>query len=93
MNAPAISKHNTASEQLRSFIERIERIEEQQKMLGIDKGEIYKEVKGIGFNPKALKEVIRQRKIDQEKRETFLEEVNAYKRHLGMLPLFDHAGM
>lgn len=58
-----------AGDQLRSIVERIERIEEGIKALNEDKKEIFDEAKGNGFDVKIIREVIRLRKQDQEERD------------------------
>jgi uncharacterized protein (UPF0335 family) len=58
-----------AGSQLRAFVERIERIEEEIKGLSDDKKEIFDEAKGEGYDVKILKEVIRLRKQDQKERD------------------------
>ena len=58
-----------AGDRLRSFVERIEHIEEEIKQLTDDKKDIYSEAKGDGFDVKILKEVIRLRKQDQKERD------------------------
>jgi uncharacterized protein (UPF0335 family) len=55
-----------AGAQLRAFVERIERVEEEIKALTDDKKDIYAEAKGQGFDVKILREVIRIRKQDQK---------------------------
>lgn len=49
--------------QLRSFIERIERLEEEKKTLSDDIKDVYAELKGTGFDTKAVRTIIRLRKI------------------------------
>ncbi len=58
-----------AGDQLRAFVERIERIEEEIKGLNDDKKEIFDEAKGEGFDVKILKEVIRLRKQRPQERD------------------------
>ena len=58
-----------AGDQLRAFVERIERVEEEIKGLTEDKKDIYAEAKGNGFDVKILREVIRIRKQDQKERD------------------------
>jgi uncharacterized protein (UPF0335 family) len=58
-----------AGAQLRAFVERIERVEEEIKGLTEDKKSIFDEAKGEGFDVKILKEVIRLRKQDQKERD------------------------
>ncbi|MDR1691595.1 MAG: DUF2312 domain-containing protein [Rickettsiales bacterium] len=58
-----------AKEQLRKFIERIERLEEEMKNLRTDIKEVFDEAKISGFDVPALKQVLKMKKIDPEKRE------------------------
>jgi uncharacterized protein (UPF0335 family) len=58
-----------AGDQLRTIVERIERIEEEIRELTEGKKEIYLEAKGNGFDVKILREVIRVRKQDQKERD------------------------
>jgi uncharacterized protein (UPF0335 family) len=58
-----------AGDQLRAFVERIERIEEDIRGLNDDKKAIYAEAKAEGFDVKILREVIRLRKQDQDERD------------------------
>jgi uncharacterized protein (UPF0335 family) len=83
-----------AKEQLRSIIERIERLEEEKKTIADDIRDVYAEAKGNGFDVKALRTIVRLRKQDANERaeqETILE---TYMQALGMLagtPLGDSA--
>lgn len=62
--------HNSVpAGQLRAFVERVERIEEEIATLNADKSEIYKEARGSGFDVKALRKVVAQRKLDPSERE------------------------
>jgi len=75
-----------AGEQLRSFIERIERLEEEKRTLSADIKEVYAEAKGSGFDIAIMRQIIRIRRMDQDdvdEQETLLD---IYKRALGMLP-------
>ncbi|MGD8326461.1 MAG: DUF2312 domain-containing protein [Sphingomonadales bacterium] len=54
---------------LRSFIERIERLEEEKKALQEDIRDVFKEAKMSGFDPKIMRQVIRLRKLDRHDRE------------------------
>ena len=75
-----------AVERLRSFIERIERLEEEKRALSGDIKEIYAEAKGTGFEPKIMRQIVKIRKMDKD--EVVEEEslLDLYKRALGMLP-------
>ena len=75
-----------AADQLRSIIERIERLEEEKKALAEDIKDVYAEAKGNGFDTKIIRKVIAMRKRDRaelDEEETVLE---VYLRALGMLP-------
>lgn len=70
---------------LKAYIERVERLDEEIKVLNDDKRDVYAELKGNGFDVKALKDIIRMRKQDpneRAERDTILE---TYMRALGML--------
>lgn len=54
-----------AKEQLRSFIERIERLEVEREALSADIREVYAEAKGAGFETKIMRQVVRLRKLDR----------------------------
>lgn len=75
-----------AGERLKSFIERIERLEEEKRALAADIKEVYSEAKGAGFDVKTIREIIKIRRIDEDdldEREALLD---TYKRALGMVP-------
>ncbi len=75
-----------AGERLRSFIERIERLEEERRALAGDIKEVYAEAKGAGFDARIMRQLIRLRRMDKDdldEQETLLD---IYKRALGMLP-------
>ena len=73
-----------AASQLRSFIERIERLEEEKKTISDDIKEVYAELKGSGFDSKAVREVIRLRKKEDHERQEEEAMVQLYKNALGM---------
>jgi uncharacterized protein (UPF0335 family) len=54
-----------AADQLRSFVERIERLEEEKAALAADIREVYSEAKGTGFDTKVMRQVVRLRKLDR----------------------------
>jgi len=77
--------HRFAKDQLKAFVERIERLEEEKKAIADDVRDVYAEAKGNGFDVKALRTIIRLRKQDADERreqETILE---TYMHALGML--------
>lgn len=72
-----------AAERLRSIVDRIERLEEEKRALADDIKEIYTEAKSGGFDVKALRQLIRERRQDaaeRDEREALLE---VYRRALG----------
>jgi uncharacterized protein (UPF0335 family) len=80
-----------AGDRLKSFVERIERLEEERRALGNDLKEVYAEAKGNGFDTKIMRQVIRLRRMDKDdldEQETLLD---VYKRALGMLPAASEA--
>ena len=58
-----------AGERIRSFIERVEQIEEELKALNEGKKEVFSEAKGEGFDVKVLKEILKLRKQDKDERD------------------------
>ena len=77
--------HRFAKDQLKAFVERVERLEEEKKAISDDIRDVYAEAKGNGFDVKALRTIIRMRKEDPNERqeqETILE---TYLQALGML--------
>ena len=73
-----------SSERLRSFIKRIEKLEEDKAAVGEDLKEVYGEAKGTGFDVKIIRQIIRIRKVELEKRREFDELLELYKSALGM---------
>ena len=78
--APAIAK-----DQLRAFIERVERLEEEKKAIADDIRDVYAEAKGNGFDVKALRTIVRMRKMDTDERREQQEVLETYLHALGML--------
>ncbi|TIY05365.1 MAG: DUF2312 domain-containing protein, partial [Mesorhizobium sp.] len=58
------TSQTVAAGQLRAFIERIERLEEEKKTIADDIKEVFAEAKGTGFDTKAMRSIIRLRKKD-----------------------------
>ena len=74
-----------ARDQLKAIVERIERLEEEKKAISDDIRDVYAEAKGNGYDVKALRQIVRLRKLDANERaeqETILE---TYMQALGML--------
>jgi uncharacterized protein (UPF0335 family) len=78
-----------AGDRLKSFIERIERLEEEKRALQEDIKEVFAEAKGTGFDTKVMRQIIKIRRMDKDdldEQETLLD---VYKRALGMIPDFE----
>jgi uncharacterized protein (UPF0335 family) len=73
-----------AADRLRSFIERIERLEEERKSLGADLRDVYAEAKSAGFDTKIMRQIVRIRKMDSADRQEQEELIDLYKQALGM---------
>jgi uncharacterized protein (UPF0335 family) len=74
-----------AGAQLKSFIERIERLEDEKRALGEDIKEVYAEAKGSGFDPKIMRQIIRIRRMDKEEHDEQETLLDLYKRALNMV--------
>ncbi len=75
-----------AGDHLKSFIERIERLEEEKKALAEDIRDVYSEAKGTGFDVKVMRQIVKIRKMDKDdldEQEALLE---TYLLALGMRP-------
>ena len=72
-----------AADRLRSFVERIERLEEEKQALAGDIREVYSEAKGAGFDVKAMRQLIRIRKLDDDDRSQMEAILDVYERALG----------
>jgi uncharacterized protein (UPF0335 family) len=71
--------------QLRSLTERINNLEDQRKAVGDDIRDLYAEAKSQGYNPKALKVVVRKQRADAKKEAELQADVDAYMVALGMV--------
>ena len=74
-----------AKDQLKAFVERIERLEEEKKTSSDDIREVYAEAKGNGYDVKALRTIVRLRKQDVEERKKEEAVLETYMHALGML--------
>ena len=77
--------HRFAKDQLKAIIERIERLEEEKKATSDDIRDVYAEAKGNGFDAKALRAIVRMRKMDSDERREQEEILETYMHALGML--------
>lgn len=71
-----------AADRLRSFVERIERLEEEKTGIASDIKDIYAEAKGTGFDVKCLRQVVRRRRMDPADRREQDELLDLYERAL-----------
>lgn len=82
-----LDAHGVARDQLRAFVERIERLDEEAKALNDDRKDVYGEAASMGFQTKILKKLIAIRRQDKDQR---LEEeaiLETYMHALGMTEL------
>ncbi len=75
----------SARDQLRAIIERIERLEEEKAALAADLREVYAEAKGNGFDTKALRKIVQLRKKEAHERQEEEAVLATYLHALGML--------
>jgi len=77
--------HRFAKEQLKAFVERVERLEEDKKAATDDIKEVYAEAKGNGFDVKTLRTIVRLRKMDMNERKEGDAILETYMHALGMI--------
>ena len=75
--------HNSG--QLKSIIERINRLEDDKKAVSNDIRDVYSEAKSNGYNPKAIREIVRRKRADAKKIADLESDVDAYMAALGMV--------
>ena len=80
--------HNkpSAEDNIRAFVERIERLDEEAQALNADRKDVYGEAKASGFDAKVLRKIIADRRTDPSTREEFNAVYRLYAEALGMLP-------
>jgi uncharacterized protein (UPF0335 family) len=84
MDDAAFQTESVAADQLKSFIERIERLEEEKAALAGDIKEIFLEAKGNGFDTKAMRKILSLRKKDHAERQEEEAILELYMQALGM---------
>jgi uncharacterized protein (UPF0335 family) len=77
--------HRFAKDQLKAFVERVERLEEDKKGIADDIRDVYAEAKGNGFDVKTLRVVVRLRKMDINERKEGDALLETYLHALGMI--------
>lgn len=75
-----------AVDQLKSIIARIEKLEEEKAAISDDIKDVFAEAKGNGFDVKAIRQILKIRKMDAQEREEEETVLDTYLRALGMLP-------
>lgn len=78
------NSESSSAEQLRLFIERIERLNEEKKAIGDDITDVFREAKSQGYVAKIMREVIRLRKMTNDDRAEMEAILATYKSALGM---------
>lgn len=76
---------DVAKDQLKSFVERIERLEEEKAALSGDVREVYSELKSYGLDPKIVRQIVRLRKMDRAELQEQEALIDVYKAALGMI--------
>jgi len=85
----AVSKKTKAAgpvsaERLKSFVERIEKLEEERHAIGGDIRDVYSEAKGVGYDVKTMRKIVSLRKMDAADRDEQETLLDTYKHALGM---------
>jgi uncharacterized protein (UPF0335 family) len=79
-----MSDGNVAADQLRLFIERIERLEEEKKGMQDDIKDVYLEAKATGYDPKTMRTIVRLRKMEKNDRDEAEALLETYTAALGL---------
>ena len=82
---PQAVRTKVGKEQLKAFVERVERLEEEKKTIADDIRDVYAEAKASGFDVKTLRVVVRMRKQDANERAEQQAILDTYLHALGML--------
>jgi uncharacterized protein (UPF0335 family) len=79
-----MSEGNVAADQLRLFIERIERLEEEKKGIADDVKEVYAEAKANGYDTKTMRSIVRLRRMEKHARDEMDALLDTYRTALGI---------
>jgi uncharacterized protein (UPF0335 family) len=79
-----VAESGVAADELRQFIERIERLEEEKAAIAGDVKDTFAELKGRGFDSKAVRRILRMRKMDHAQRQEEEAILDLYMQALGM---------
>ena len=74
-----------SADRLKSFIERVEKLEEERKAIGGDIRDVYSEAKGVGYDVKTMRKTISLRKMDAADRYEQVALLDSYQHALGMV--------
>lgn len=77
-----------AGDRLKSFFDRIERLDEEIASLNADKSEVYKEAKGVGFDVKVMRVIVQRRRKEKDELDEADTLLDVYERAIGMRPDF-----
>lgn len=81
---PASTGHNSSDDQLRLFIERVERLDEEKKGIADDIRDTYMEAKSQGYDPKIMRQIVRIRKMPVHDRREMQAVLSTYMAALGL---------
>jgi uncharacterized protein (UPF0335 family) len=79
-----VGHNSVAGEQLRSIIERVERLEEEKRSLSDDIKEVYAEAKGNGFDTKTIRKIVALRRVDDAQRKEAQAMLDLYAHAIGL---------
>ena len=80
-----MSEDNVAADQLRLFIERIERLEEEKKGIADDVKDVYAEAKANGYDTKTMRKIVALRKMEKHARDEADALLETYRNALGLV--------
>src|ERR1700755_697276 len=83
-SSQSMAEGTVAADQLRLFIERIERLEEEKKGISDDVRDVYAEAKGNGYDPKIMRMIVRLRRMETHTRQEQDAILETYRQALGL---------
>ena len=81
---PEAAKTRFAKDQLKAFVERIERLEEEKKTISDDIRDVYSEAKANGYDPKIMRMIVRLRRMETHTRQEQDAVLDTYRSALGL---------
>ena len=79
------NKGAISADRLKSFVERVEKLEEEKKAIGKDITDIYSEAKGVGYDVKTMRKIVAERRLDPADRAEQDMLLDVYRHALGMV--------